>query len=174
MCLVYTKVCLNGFCSFYRADTFFFVPKPPLSSNIIVTFSRWASFCQLYLQGSARLFFWFFFWGGSANSGPLRKRIGLWGSKLSSYSHHSSLSLFFLLCPLIRKDSMKSLKIWNLKFVFVLKWVSSLNRYLNKYFLKLLTVSFCFLIFAVYLVIVKFIICSNLACNFYIGNCTAF
>ena len=40
--------------------------------------------------------------------------------------------------------------------------------------MKLLTVSFRFLIFVVYLVIVKFIIYSIQACNFHIDNCTVF
>ena len=57
-----------------------------------------------------------------------------------------------------------------MKFVFILKRVNSLYRYHNQYLLKLLTVSFCFLIFVVYLVIVKFIIYSILACNFAIDN----
>ena len=96
---------------------------------------------------------------------PLRKQI----KQLFS----SFLCLFFLLCPLFRKDLVKSVKIWNLKFVFILKWVNSLNRYHNQYLLKLLTVSFCFLTFVVYLVIVKFIIYSILAFNSYIDNCTA-
>ena len=174
MCLVHTKVCLNGFCSFCRADTFFFVPKHPPVFWYNSYIFQMGQFLPVIFTGKCWFIFLIFFWGGSANSGPLRKRIALWRSKISSYSHHSSLSLFFLLCPLIRKDSVKSLRIWNLKFAFVLKWVSSLNRYLNKYFLKLLTVSFCFLIFVVYLAIVKFIIYSNLACHFYIDNCTAF
>ena len=97
---------------------------------------------------------------------PLRKQI----KQLFS----SFLSLFLLLCPLFRKDSVKSLKIWNLKFVFILKWANSLNRYHNQYLLKLLTVSFCFLTFVVYLVIVKFIIYCILACNFDVDNCTVF
>ena len=67
-----------------------------------------------------------------------------------------------------------SKKFENLKFVFILKSVISLNRYHNQYLHKLLTVSFCFLIFVVYLVIVKFIIYSIQACNFYIDNCTVF
>ena len=51
----------------------------------------------------------------------------------------------------------------------------SINRQVHKqYLLKLLTVTFCFLIFDVNLVIVKFIIYSILACNFYIDNCTVF
>ena len=66
---------------------------------------------------------------------PLRKQI--------KQLFLSFLSLFFLLCPLFCKDSVKSLKIWKLKFVFILKWVNILNRYHNQYLLKLLTVSFC-------------------------------
>ena len=83
----------------------------------------------------------------------------------------SFLSLFFLLYPLFGKDSVKSLKIWNLKFVFILKWVNSLNRYQSQYLLKMLAVSFCFLNFVVYLVIVRIIIYSFLACNCYVDNC---
>ena len=97
---------------------------------------------------------------------PMRKQI--------KHLFSSFPSLFFLLCPMFRKDSVKSLKIWNLKFVFILKWVNSLSKYHNQYLLKLLTKSFCFLIFDVSLVIVKFIIYSILASNFYIDNCIVF
>ena len=62
-----------GFVLFAELILFFSSRSPPrLSSNIIVTFSRWASFCQLYLQGSAGLFFWFSFEGGV----PIRVLLG--------------------------------------------------------------------------------------------------
>ena len=98
---------------------------------------------------------------------PLRKQI----KQLFS----SFLSLFFLLCPLFRKDSVKSLKIWNLKFVFILKWIDSLNRFHDQYLLKLLTVSFCFFnfwcqfsycqIYYIYIILV---------CKIYMDNCIVF
>ena len=52
--------------------------------------------------------------------------------------------------------------------------VITVDRYHNQYLLKLLTVSFCFLTFVFYLVIVEFIIYSILACNFCIDNCIIF
>ena len=84
-----------------------------------------------------------------------------------------ALRIVFL-CSAKTQGKVWKFEIWNLKFVFILKWVNSLNRYHNQSLLKLLTVSFCFLTFVIYLVIVKFIIYSILACNFYIGNCTVF
>ena len=84
-----------------------------------------------------------------------------------------ALRIVFL-CSAKTQWKVWKFEIWNLKFVFILKWVNSLNRYHNQSLLKLLTASFCFLTFVIYLVIVKFIIYSILACNFYIGNCTVF
>ena len=97
---------------------------------------------------------------------PLRKHI--------KQLFLSSFSQFFLLCPLYRKDSVKSLKISNLKFAFILKWINNLNRYHNQYLPKLLAISLCFLIFDVNLVIVKCIIYNILACNFYVDICIVF
>ena len=51
---------------------------------------------------------------------------------------------------------------------------NSLSRYHNQYLHKLHTVSFYFLIFVIYLAIVKFIIYSIQACNFDIDDCNVF
>ena len=83
----------------------------------------------------------------------LSRNCPLWKPIKQLFS--SFFSLFFLFCSLFHKDSVRSLKIWNL---FLVWNVNSLNIYHNQYLHKLLIVSFSLLIFVVYLVTVRFII----------------
>ena len=121
----------------------------------------------------------FIYWRG----GIIWDRRGNFSKLIDRGSHQSAFhrgtwtgcslcSFYFVLC-----SAKTPWKVWKYEISNLFlscKCVNILNRYHDQYLLKFLTVSFCFLTFVVYIVIVKFIIYSILACNFYLGNCTDF